>query len=412
MTSPLPDTLDLTELDLADPALYETELPEQVWAELRRRGVPHWNAEEKGPGFWVITKYDHALAVYKGTHSFSSERGMMLGTDRAAAAAAAGAAAGKMLIVTDPPRHARLRQIVNAAFAPRSVERLVDIIRATAVELLEDVVDAGPCDFVRDVAARLPVAVICQILHVPRADWDLMVDLTSTAFGGVDVSDPASVAAQAQAHADIFYYYTSLVAERRRNPGDDVVSALASGVIDGVPITDEEAVLNCHGFITGGNETTRHASSYGLRALVDNPWEWERLRGDASLVPTLVEEILRWSSPGMHILRTATRDVEIGGAQIEAGEAVTIWNPSANRDEDAFVEPERFLIDRNPNRHLTFGIGEHFCLGGPLARVELRVLFEEIRSRVATIELLGEPRRLRSNFLRGFVSMPAALSSR
>ena len=394
--------------DLADPRLYGTGDAEAVWAELRTRATPYWNESASGAGFWAVTRYDQAVSVYKNNRSFSSERGMMLGVDRASAATSAGAAAGKMLIVTDPPRHKRLRQVVNDSFSPRAVAVLTETIRTVVNELLDPLVDGASFDFVSRVASRLPVAVICGMLDVPRVDWPRMAQLTSTAFGSVDPSDPQSVSAQRQAHTHIFMYYSELIAARRRKPGDDVISALVTGTVDGAPITDEEAILNCHGFVTGGNETTRHASAWGILALADNPREWLRLKAGKVPIARAVEEILRWSSPAMHILRTATEEVDVGGVVAKPGEVVTIWNAAANRDEAAFDQAGLFLVDRDPNRHLAFGLGEHFCLGAPLARLELRVLFEQIKARFDEFAVVGGFVRVRSNFLRGFTELPVA----
>jgi cytochrome P450 len=394
--------------DLADPGLYVTDHVEAVWAELRSRATPYWNESASTGGFWAVTRYDQAVSVYRNDRSFSNEGGVMLGVDRGSAATSAGAAAGRMLIATDPPRHSRLRQVVNSSFSARAVAVLTETIRTVVNELLDPLADGASFDFISEIGSRLPVAVICGMLDVPSADWPRMVELTSTAFGSVDPSDPQSVAAQRQAHAQIFMYYAELVAARRRNPGGDVISALVTGTVDGVPITDEEAILNCHGFITGGNETTRHASAWGVLALSENPAEWLRMRAGEVPIARAVEEILRWSSPAMHILRTATEQVDVGGAVVRPGDTVAIWNAAANRDAAAFDKADRFLVGRDPNRHLALGLGEHFCLGGPLARLEMRVLFEQITERFAELVVVGDPVRLRSNFLRGFTALPVA----
>lgn len=401
-----PPPIAVDELDLTDPELYASERPEQVWAQLRRAGRPYRTPGRQG--VWVLTRYAHVAAVYRDTGSFSSERGMMLGTDRDAARAAAADAAGKILIVTDPPRHAHLRGALNSAFTPKMVDRLRRTIDTTAHELIRAAANGSPCDFVTDVAAKLPAYVICDMMGVPRSDWEYMHELTAIAFGGGQRSGPS---AQAEAHANIFMYYTDLVARRRQDPGDDLVTALARGRVMGRELTDDEAVLNCHGLITGGNETTKHASSAALLALLAAPEKWAWLRSHPDALDTAVEEVFRYASPAMHVTRTATRPVEIGGARVEPGAVVSLWNGAANRDEDVFARADEFLPDRRPNRHLAFGVGEHFCLGAGLARIELRAILRELCETVRDAELLGPPERLRSNFLRGYTALPVRLSA-
>ena len=198
--------------------------------------------------------------------------------------------------------------------------------------------------------------------------------------------------------------------ERRRNPGDDVVSALIQGDLSGRPLTNEEVLLNCDGLVTGANETTRHASAAGLIALIENPGEWHRLKTGQVSIESAVDEVLRYTSPALHVMRVATQDVEVGGQQVSAGEAVVLWNSSANRDESVFPAPDRFDLGRTPNRHLTFGMGPHFCLGAPLARVELKVLLQVLAERVSHMEITGPVKRMRSNFMWGIDHLPVALS--
>lgn len=398
--------IDVDSLDLTDPELYASELPEALWARLRRDRKPY--RTPGGHGFWVLTRYPHVAAVYRDVRSFSSERGMMLGTDRDAARSAAIAAAGKMLIVTDPPRHAHLRGALNSAFTPRMLHRLRQTIDRTARSLVRRAADGQERDFVTEVAAKLPGYVICDMMGVPPGDWEYMIDLTGTAFGAGPVT---GAQAQAEAHASIFLYYADLVARRRREPGEDLVTALAHGRVSGRELTEDEAVLNCHGLITGGNETTKHASTTALLALVADPAQWAWLRANPEALDTAVEETLRYASPAMHVIRTVVRPVEIEGVRIAPGETVSLWNGSANRDEEMFDEPDRFVPARHPNRHLTFGVGEHFCLGAGLARMELRAILRELCGTVREAELTAAPRRLRSNFLRGYVSTPVRLWS-
>ncbi|MEU6113082.1 cytochrome P450 [Streptomyces sp. NPDC047117] len=404
----MPDTLDPTTVDVADPALYEGGDPVALWARLRATTPVFWNNHPPGPGFWAVMSYRPALEVYRNTDAFTSERGMRIDSDPAAVQAAA----GKQLIVTDPPTHPRLRQLMNSAFLPKVVSGLEASMRRVIEPLVEQALRKETVDFVSEVAAVLPAAIICDIMNVPQAERAMMIDLTSTAFGasvGGDGKCPVSALEKTEAHSEIFLYYTELVEERRRNPGDDVVSALIQGDLDGRSLTDEEVLLNCDGLLTGANETTRHASAAGLLALIENPDQWQRLREGSVAIDTAVDEILRYTSPALHVVRVAKKDVEVGGQQVRAGQAVAIWNSSVNRDETAFPDPDRFDLGRTPNRHLTFGIGPHFCLGAPLARAELKVLLEVLAEKVTHLELVGPVERQRSNFMWGIERLPVSL---
>ncbi|WP_406280421.1 cytochrome P450 [Embleya sp. NBC_00896] len=392
----------VTTEDLSDPDLYRSGAPEDLWAKLRATSPVHRN-RRAGGDFWAVLSHELITAVLKDPTTFVSERGMRLDHNPAATAAAA----GKMLIITDPPRHGKIRRIINSVFTPRMVARLEQNMRVTVGCALDEALERGTCDFT-EVAARLPVSVICDMLGVPRADWDFMLDRTMVAFG-VN-AEGVSEFAVAEAHVDILSYYEDLVARRRKDPQDDIVTALVNGTVDGVPLTDEEIFLNCDGLISGGNETTRHATVGGLLALIENPDQWARLRADPSLLPTAVQEILRYTSPAMHVLRTAARDTELAGHEVRSGDPVALWLPAGNRDEAVFTDPERFDVTRDPNPHLAFATGTHFCLGAALATTELTVMFDEIVRRVATAEPAGPVRRMRSSLIRGFESAPVALT--
>ncbi|MGW7754509.1 cytochrome P450 [Streptomyces violaceusniger] len=322
------------------------------------------------------------------------------------------AAAGKMLIVTDPPAHTRLRRVMHSAFLPRVIGQLEQNMRGVVDSLIDDVAGQATVEFVGQVAAQLPVAIISEIMNIPMADRDLMVNLTSRAFGasvGLREGD-SDDADRAQAHSEIFLYYAELIEKRRRDLGQDVVSALIRAEPDGGPLTDEEILLNCDGLLTGANETTRHATAAGLLGLIRQPEQWARLRAGAVPIEMAVEEILRFTSPALHVMRVATKDVTIGGQLIRAGDSVAVWLASANRDDAEFENPDQLDLGRTPNRHLTFGIGRHFCLGSTLARVELKVLLQALADRVAEPVLVGPVRRTRSNFMWGIDELPVRLT--
>ncbi|MGV9349085.1 cytochrome P450 [Streptomyces spiralis] len=393
----------ISEIDLADEDFYTWGDAEALWERLRCERPVHWNTRPDGSGFWAITRYRDAVRILKDATTFVSEAGMRLDDNPAATAAAA----GKLMIVTDAPRHAKIRRVISSAFTPRMAARLERNMRATVKTELAMVPDGEPCDFA-DVASGLPLSVICDLLGVPQADWPFMLRCTRIAFGDSS-SDPLE---RLEAHASILNYYQDLVAERRRKPREDVISTMVNGTVDGVALTDEEIFLNCDGLISGGNETTRHASVGGLLALIRDSDQWRAAAGSPESMDTLVNEVLRYTSPAMHVLRTPREDVEIGGQLIRAGEPVTVWIPSANRDESVFDDAARFDGARTPNNHISFGIGPHYCLGAVLARTELRVLFGELLSTFSGGELAGPVRRLRSNLIWGFDSLPVLLERR
>ncbi|MGW2871724.1 cytochrome P450 [Kitasatospora sp. NPDC001225] len=389
-------------IDLSDPLLYQTSDPEPVWARLRAEQPVYRNERANGEFFWAVMTHRLCTDVLTDPRVFSSENGMRLDSDPRVLAAAA----GRMLNVTDPPRHDRIRKVVSSAFTPRTVDRLEATMRRTAARAIEEAVAEGGCEFTR-VAQTLPVSVICDLMGVPEADWEFMVDRTRFAWSSTAL-DAAEEARKVQAHTEILCYFQELAEERRKQPRDDLLSALVCGEIDGVPLTEQEVFYNCDALISGGNETTRHATVGGLLALARDPEQWRMLRADPGLMPSAIQEIIRYTSPVMHSLRTAREDVELGGRPVRAGDHVVVWLPSANRDEEVFADPERFDIERSPNRHLGFIVGNHYCIGAALARLELTVLFQELTRRVRTIEVTGPVRRLRSNLLWGFDSLPVA----
>ncbi|WOX17140.1 cytochrome P450 [Streptomyces sp. N50] len=391
--------------DLSDPLLYERGEALAVWRRLRREHPVCQVVRPGGVPFWAVLSYDLVVKVLSQPTVFSSTGGMRLDADETATAAGA----GRMMVISDPPRHGKIRRIMGSAFTPRTVRRLEVNMRTTVTELLRGALAGGTCEFT-EVAARLPLSVICDLLGVPRADWDFMLSRTMTAFGVGDRSGDTDAAAAAVAHTELFQYYDELMRERRRSPRDDIISALVHGTIDGEPLTSTEVVLNCNGLISGGNETTRHATLGGLLAFIENPDQWTLLRERPELLPGAVQEVLRYTSPAMHLLRTAAEDAEIGGERIRAGDRITLWLASANRDEQVFADPDVFDVSRTPNRHLTFAHGPHHCIGAALASTELTIMFEELTRRVERAELAGPVRRMRSNLIGGLESLPVSLT--
>ncbi len=400
--------MNLEQIDLADLDLYVDGDPHAAWKVLRAAAPVHWN-QHRGKGFWSISRYHDALAIYRNPAAFSSEGGIVaILTDRQDELARS-LGFRQMLIFNDPPRHTRMRQLVNRRFTPRALAPLEAQIRTIAREILDAVAPHGRCDFVLDVASRLPTAVICEMMGIPAADRDLMFSLANMSIGSQDPEyqiEGSGRKTGQRAQKEYFEYLGHLAEQRRNHLGPDLVSAIIDGEMDGQRLSASEVVFNTFLFVVAGQETTRNAISGGMLALLRHPQERRRLMRDPSLMPSAVEEMLRYVSPVTHIMRTAKRDVEMHGQRIRAGDRVVIWNASANRDEAVFEDPDRFDAGRTPNDHLAFGHGEHFCLGANLARLETRVMIEEVLARLPDMEIDGEVSRLRSHFVAGIKHLP------
>jgi cytochrome P450 len=315
----------------------------------------------------------------------------------------------------DPPEHRAFRSLLSARFSARALAPLEPVVRemadAVVARVAEDaaVRSGRPFDFVTEIAARFPLAVIMHMLGCPAEDHDRVLRWSNAIVGFLDEEygdAEAPFDAIEEARLAIFDYFARHVARQRREPRDDLVGLLARARVDGKPLGDFEILSYCFLLALAGNETTRNASSGGLLALLERPEELERLRREPGLLAPAVEEIVRWTSPIVYFQRTAARDVELAGRRIRAGDRLALFYPSANRDESVFAEPERFDVGRRPNRHLGFGIGEHFCLGAHLARMELRVLLRSLLDRLPPLELAGPVVRLRSNFVGGIKHLP------
>jgi cytochrome P450 len=398
---------------------------------LRAEDPVHWNeGDERNNGFWSITKYADILHVSRHPELFISSKGIagpglrpefverLLGSDAAVAAQAQGT--GNVSIITmDPPRHVKMRRLVNKGFTPRAVNALEPEIRRITNEILDAIAKQGTADFVVDVAAQLPLAVICGMAGLEKKDWPMMFELTNSVLGSSDPEYQTTVAESERGSAEaarqtamigrmrMIQYFAEVLEDRRKNPREgDLVSILLEAEVDGEKLTQQDILAFCFLLILAGNETTRNAISGGLLALCQNPEQKAKLLGDMTLMDSAVEEICRWTSPLHHMSRYVAEDTEIGGKQIKAGERVLMWYLSANRDEDMFSDPYTFDITRTPNEHLAFGIGEHFCLGAGFARKELKVMFEELFRRFPDIEVDGPAERLRSNFINGIKHLP------
>jgi cytochrome P450 len=400
--------MELEQIDLASLDFFVEGDTHAAWRLLRTKAPVHWN-QHRNAGFWSISRYHDALAIYRDPITYSSEQGIVAILTDKQEELSRSLGFRKMLIFNDPPRHTRMRQLVNRRFTPRALAPLEAQIRSIATDILDAIAPSGRCDFVLDVAAKLPTAVICEMMGIPKADRELVFSLANMSIGSQDPEyqiDGDGRRTGQHAQREYFDYLGAVVEERRNHLGQDLVSAIIAGEFDGQRLSGSEVVFNTFLFVVAGQETTRNAISGGILALLRNPAERERLRRDRSLMPTAVEEILRYVSPVTHIMRTAKRDVEMHGQQIRAGDRVVIWNASVNRDEEVFPDPDRFDVGRTPNDHSAFGHGEHFCLGANLARLELKVIIEEVLARLPDLELAGEVSRLRSHFVAGIKHMP------
>lgn len=386
-------------VDLVSPALYSDGDPHAHWRELRRR-APSWHPVEGRGGFWSAVRYRDAAEVLRDTATFTSERGTLvdlLGHDDPAG--------GRQIAVTDPPRHTEMRAPLQRALTAKAVDARREVIRALVREVIAPLSDGGTVDFA-ELMLLMPMAVSGTMMGVPRSDWPWMSRLTTVCIAADDPSfqDPdGREATLMRAHRELFSYFQDLTRHRRENPGDDLVSVLIGTRFEGRAMSPSEVVSNCYSLLLGANVTTPHSPNH---VMAEHPGVLDEWAAHPGVLNTAVEEGLRWASPVNHFLRYATRDTDLGGSPVRAGDAVVVWLGSANRDEDAFEDPQRFDIRRKPNVHIAFGVGPHYCVGHNVARVTLRVMFAELLSRFTGFEPAGRPERLRSNFVSGYKHVP------
>ncbi len=406
------DDIDLTDLDR-----FAAGFPHHVFDELRRES-PVWFHPPTahapgGEGFWVLSRYSDIVNAAADAATFSSETG---GTREAGGTTledmAREWAIGVLLNMMDDPRHAKFRRLLTPRVAPRTLAAIEEDLRGRAVRIIDEALAKADCDFLVDVAAELPLQAVAQLVGVPQEDRHQLLNWANVTLDYEDREVGEATARTQQASAEMFAYGTTLLERKRRQPADDLLSVVSHGLIDGKPLTDMEQHMFFSLIIAAGSETTRNSIAIGMLALTERPDALEKLRNDRSLLPNAVEEILRWASSTPYNRRTATRDVEIGRQQINAGDKVTLWWASANRDEAVFTDPYTFDIDRNPNPHLAFGRGTHFCLGAALARMEIRVMFDALLEQVGEVALTGPVEYVRSNKHAGVRHIPVHLTPR
>jgi cholest-4-en-3-one 26-monooxygenase len=398
----------VTTADLMDPDRFVARgYPHEAWAALRREAPVKWFAFEGTlrPGFWAITKRADIVAISKEPEKF-------LIAPRTAVFAESPPSSERTLetrhlLTMDPPDHAAYRKLASAWFTPRAIEQRRPEIEKLARELLDGLPPHGELDFVVDFAAPLTLSVLADMLGVPRDDWQRLFDWTNRLIGFTDpeFQQGQPKLSDERAARELFAYFAELAAERAARPTGDLTSVLVNARIRGAPLPQNDLLSYYQLLVAAGNETTRNAASGGLMALIDHPDEFRKLRAKPGLVNLAVEEVVRWTTPVIQFCRTPIADFTLRGQRIRAGESMCLFYASANRDEEAFPDPEKFRIDRNPNPHLGFGIGEHFCLGANLARLELRVIFAELAKRFAHFEYAAPPARMRSSFIGGVKRM-------
>lgn len=386
-------------VDLSNSRSFANGFPHDFFTWLRRHEPVWWHEPTQytpnAMGFWVVSRYDDVVAVFKDPETYSSELGGTQIYD--------GKGMGYQLNQTDDPKHRRLRALVNKGFTPRMIGRMEDELRRRTRRILDNVPPAETFNFVPPVARELPLQAICTVLGVPQEDREEIIEIVDLAIGAGDgtVMSPQYLK-RLSAYAD------TVVERKRSHPADDILSVIVHAQLDdGSPqLNNQELRAFFNLLFPAGAETTRGSIAGGLLALIENPGELERLRNDPQLMKTAIEEMVRWTSPSVYKRRTTTRDTELRGQLIRKGQKVTVWEMSANRDENAFEDPFRFDVGRDPNLHVGFGLGTHFCLGANLARLEIRVMFEELLNRFERFEVMGPLAWTNNNRLLSLTELP------
>ena len=398
---------DPATLDIATPEHYEHHgYPHPEWTWLRRHDPVFWYDRPNVDPFWVITKHADIIEIGKQPEIFLNAPRLAVFTNDLPPPEEGVA---RHLLNMDPPDHARYRRVTSGWFTPRAIRAMDGKVERVTREVLDGAAEKSDGDFVRDVSARITIAVIAEMLGVPRRDWELLFRWTNEIIAPQDPEFQHGATPQEtlnRARIELFTYFNDLVTARRAGPTDDIVSVVANGQVNGAPLPPVELLSYYFLLVVAGNETTRNAMTGGMLAFLENPAEWQKLRANPSLLESAVEEIVRWTTPVTQFARTATRDYPLRGKTIRAGQSVCLFYASGNRDEEVFDQPFRFRIDREPNPHIAFGMGEHVCLGAHLARLELRHAFAQLCQRLEQCELAGAVARVRSSFVCGIKRAP------
>ncbi len=404
---------------LADPKAYaDDDRLHSALSYLRANDPVVWVDHPPYRPFWAITKHADIMAIERANDLFLSAPRPLLVTAEADDLGKSQQEAGiglRTLIHMDDPHHRKVRAIGADWFRPKAMRDLKVRIDELAKRYVDRMRDIGPeCDFVTEIAVNFPLYVILSLLGLPEEDFGRMHMLTQEMFGGDDDEYKRGTTPEEQLAVltDFFNYFAALTASRREHPTEDLASAIANGLVDGEPMSDMDTLSYYVIVASAGHDTTKDAISGGLHALIENPGELARLKGDLSLMPTAVEEMIRWSTPVKEFMRTAAEDTTVRGVPIAKGESVYLAYVSANRDEEVFADPFRFDVGRDPNKHLAFGYGVHFCLGAALARMEINSLFTELLPRLDSIELAGEAELSATTFVGGLKHLPVRYSLR
>ena len=408
--------MQISDVDLLDLDRFLAQEHHEMLKVLRAEDPVHWHTEPDGPGFWAITKLDDLVEINRQAELFSSEAKGITIFDPEQVEGRGMDTRGVMMLTTDPPKHTRYRRLVSKGFTPRMIGMIEKYLEHRAIRIVDNVIERGECDFVTDLAAELPLQAIAEIMGVPQEDRMKLFDWTNQMIG---IDDPEYASDDSNTAAMELYAYTNDLAKKRRDdPRDDIVTKLINAEItddDGNPTRLNEMEFDAFMLLlaVAGNETTRNATAHGMLALMTHPEQFERLRNEREklLGTTAIDEIVRWATPVLHFRRTAKEDYELRGRSIKKGDKVVMWHISANRDEEAFDDPWAFDLGREKNDHVGFGGGgAHYCLGANLAKMELKLIFDEVIRRMPDMELAGEPERLRSNFIGGIKHLPVRYS--
>jgi cytochrome P450 len=396
------------EIDLYDPDGYVAGPPHDTFERLRTEEPVYWQDMPDEPGYWAVLRHADLVQVAREPKTYSASRGGVVLEDLSPETLAM---MQDMLLAMDPPRHVGYRRNVAPQFVPRIINQLEPRVRTICQEIMRDAAARTDVDFVHDVCAKLPSQVVGELVGIPESDWPQIHAWSERNSGGQDPEFSSGYSEDASnATIEMAMYAIDLAGQRRAEPRDDLTSLMLAMELDGEPMTDIQFGSFFVQLVTAGNDTTRTMLSSGLLALLDHPEQLAELRADHARIPDAVEEILRWANPLHYFRRTATKDTQLAGVDIAEGDKVAMIYTSANRDEAVFADPHRFDIHRDPNPHLSFGTGEHFCLGVHLARLEGRVFFEELFDSFGTIEQTGPATRQRSNLNNALKSLPVRLS--
>ena len=399
--------LDPATLDLVTPEHYEqTGYPHPEWTWIRQNDPVFWYERPNVDPFWAITKHADIIEIGKQPDLFLNAPRLAIFTKDLPPPPEGQV---RHLLNMDPPDHARYRRITSSWFTPRAIRAMDGKVERVTREILDEAAEKTEGDFVQGVSARITIAVIAEMLGVPHEDWNLLFRWTNEIIAPQDPEFQHGTTAEEtieRARLELFTYFSNLSEARRANPTNDIVSVVANGMVESQPLNPVELLSYYFLLVVAGNETTRNAMTGGMLAFLENPAEWQKLKRDAALLDGAVEEIVRWTTPVIQFSRTATQDYELRGKTIRAGESACLFYASGNRDEEVFRDPFAFRVDRQPNPHVGFGMGEHVCLGAHLARLELRQAFAQLRERVESCELTGTVERVRSSFVGGIKRAP------